>query len=159
MTDPSTEHIFSHPAFDGRSTNRLWIEAVVVVAFWACVFLLTIGERATGPNAPSSLWSLGLVHTAFETVLWLFATPGFFWLTHRFNLERTTWLWSVPLYLGMAFVGAVAIDYTSHVLFPVFQQPYTLARSLAGLGFIEEFSIAVVVVIAGVARAYYLRFR
>jgi signal transduction histidine kinase len=131
----------------------------VVVAFWACVFLLTIGERATGPHAPSSWWSLGLVHTAFENVLWLLATPGFFWLTHRFNLERGTWLWSVPLYLGGAFVGAVMIDYTSHVLFPVFSQPYTLARSLLGFGFIEEISIAMVVVIAGVARAYILRFQ
>ena len=159
MTDQSTEPILSPPIVDRGRTGRLWIEAVVVVAFWACVFLLTIGERATGPNAPSSWWSLGLVHTAFETVLWLLATPGFFWLSHRFNLERTTWLWSVPLYLGAAFVGAVAIDYTSHILFPVFSQPYTLARSLTGFGFIEELSIALVVLIAGVARAYFLRFQ
>ncbi|PQJ36469.1 hypothetical protein BSZ35_12740 [Salinibacter sp. 10B] len=137
----------------------MWIETGVVVAFWACVFLLTIGERATGPHAPSSWWSLGLVHTAFENILWLFATPGFFWLTHRFNLERETWLWSIPLHLGVVFVAAVAIDYTSHILFPVFSQPYTLARSLSGFGFIEEFSIAMVVVIAGVARAYILRFQ
>jgi signal transduction histidine kinase len=139
--------------------RRLWVETGVVVAFWVCVFLLTIGERATGPGAPSSLWSLGLIHTAFENVLWLAVTPAFFWLTRRFGLERGTWPGSVLLYLGTAFGLAVAIDYTSHALFPVFQQPYTLARSLWELGFIEEFSIALVVLMAGVGRAYFLQFQ
>ena len=165
MIDQPTHHVsLEPPSSDADTANgvirrRLWVETGVVVAFWVCVFLLTIGERATGPGAPSSLWSLGLVHTAFENVLWLAVTPGFFWLTRRFGLERGTWPGSVLLYLGTAFGLAVAIDYTSHALFPVFQRPYTLAQSLWGLGFIEEFSIALVVLMAGVGRAYFLQFR
>jgi len=165
VTAPPTPHISPESTPSEGSTGggaiprRRWVEAGVVVAFWGCVFLLTIGERATGPGAPSSWGSLGLVHTAFETVLWLAVTPGFFWLTRRFGLERATWPGAVLLYLGVAFGVAVAVDYTSHVLLPVFRRPYTLAQSLSGLGFIEEFSIALVVLMAGVGRAYFLQFR
>ena len=101
VIDQPTHHVsLEPPSSDADTANgvirrRLWVETGVVVAFWVCVFLLTIGERATGPGAPSSLWSLGLVHTAFENVLWLAVTPGFFWLTRRSGLERGTWPGSV----------------------------------------------------------------
>lgn len=141
------------------SQRRLWVETGLVIAFWTCLFLLTIGERAANPHGPSALWSKGLLHTAFENALWLLATPGFFWLTRRFRLDRSTWMRSILMYFGAASGVAVAVDYLSHVLVPVFSEPYTLARSLVGLGFIEELIIALVVVVAGVARAYFLRFQ
>lgn len=160
MTNQTDQDNSFEPASDGiTSRRRLWIETGLVIAFWTCLFLLTMGERAVGPDRPSSLWSKGLAHTAFENVLWLLATPGFFWLTRRYSLEQATWSRSLPLYLAAAFGAAVAVDYVSHVLFPVFPQPYTLARSLSWLGFIEEFIIALVVLMAGVARAYFLQFQ
>lgn len=156
-----TEQDSVFEAVSGGITNRrrLWFEAGLITAFWTCIFLFTIGERALDPRGPAQLRPGTLLHTAFENALWLLATPGIFWLTRRYSLESNTWPRILLLHLATAFGAAITIDYVSHTLFPVLSRPYSLARSLLDLGFLDELVIALVVLTAGFARAYFLRYQ
>ncbi|ARA94148.1 sensor histidine kinase [Rhodothermaceae bacterium RA] len=156
MTPPSSS--------SNSTTRRLWIEGALVVAFWGMILMLNVGQRAIDPRGGTGITMPVLVITSLEYILWGCLTPAIFWLTRRISLERSDWLRPVLLHIGIAFVVAFVIDAVVHLAFDRLypgQRPwrYHPLHQLLTLRFLDEWITYLVVLAAGFARDYFLRYR
>jgi len=155
-------NLFSPPPV----ARRRWLEAGLVAAFWLLILMLTVGRRTIDPRGPSiatpQLW---LLREALEFLLWGLLTPGIFWLTRRYGFERTEWLRPVLLHVSIAVAVALVIDTFGLLTFNWLLaedgnvMPYDPLSRLVTLGFLDELIIYLVVLAAGFARDYFLRYR
>ncbi|MDX1548156.1 MAG: histidine kinase, partial [Rhodothermales bacterium] len=150
---------------DRRAARRRRIEGVVIVAFWSTLAALDVARRASDPfaGARASLSEGEILYTFLEYGLWVLATPLIFWLTSRFSLERRDWLRLLVLHVVVAVSVSAAADLVSHVLWNTIgvgrPRAVSLGAVLGGFHILPEILLYLVVLAAGFARAYFLRYR
>lgn len=149
-----------------RASRRRWLEAAGIIVFWGCVALLTLMQHAFDPRfgEQGRLLQGEVVQTFLEYSLWAALTPFIFWLSQRSTLERGGWRRMVPLYLFVGVALAVAVDLIDHMLWNALvpagpRRPVSVAFIVDGFHFLGELSLYAVLLLAGFARAYFLRFQ
>ncbi len=152
-------------AADGAppAARRWWAEGALIVGFWGLLFLLTAVQRSTHSRGPDGIVPIELLDTGLEYALWLLLTPAIFWLSRRFSFERERWRRSLAVHVGVALLVASAMNlfgyFTYFTLIYDGERPFQLTRSLLSLSFLDELVIYLVVLAAGFARDYLLRYR
>ncbi len=143
-----------------------WLEGVVIVVFWSAVALLSMFREAFDPRFGEQLSpSRGeVLYTFAEYGLWAALTPFIFWMTHRFALPNRAWHRVVPIYLIVGAIVVLVVDLIQHVfwnsLVPAAPpRPVSLGGVLGNPYLVGEFSLYTFLLIAGLARAYFLRFQ
>ena len=141
-----------------------WIEAGVIVLFWALVALLTVGREALSPHVgPNGNLREGeALYIFLEFTPWMFLTPFLFWVTMRILPDQVGWLRALPLVIVLGVPVAALVDFFDHVFWNTFvtsnrYRPLSLRFILSNFHFLSEFFIYFAVVISGFARAYFLR--
>lgn len=146
--------------------RRRWVEAWLIVSFWACSFMLTVGRSALDPRGRGDSAGLDFVRVADEGVeygIWLLLTPLILWIARKFSFERGVWARRLALHVFLALAAAVAIDGLGHIALhlvidrPI--RPFLLGRSLQTFRFLDELIVYLVVLAAGFARDYFLRYQ
>lgn len=143
--------------------RRWWIEGSLIVLFWGLLYLLDVGQKVIDPRGPDGVSTAELLIPGVEYTVWLLLTPCIFWLSSRFSFERERWLLSVAIHIGAALVVASIINLCAHYAYHTFlftgDRPFQPAQSLLSLRFLDELIIYLVVLGAGFARDYFLRYR
>lgn len=149
-----------------RASRRHLVEAGVIVLFWGFVALLTLVQHAFDPRfgEEGGLRQGEALQTLLEYGLWAAVTPFIFWMSARSTLERGNWRRRLPVYLVVGIVVAVLVDLIDHLLWNALvpggpTRPISLLYIVDGFHFLGELSLYFVLLIAGFARAYYLRFQ
>jgi len=169
----------------GASITRLTPgEIFAIIAFWAFLAVLTAAGRLVDPRVaavaamramrpdPSGANTLALV----EYALWAALTLPIFWMTRRYGGDRPT-LTRAIVFLVIGVVLAVAVDALLQVISrevmprPTFQrapglplprrlQPQPQVRGLfSRFSFLYDFIVYLVVLGAGLARNYFVRYQ
>ena len=144
--------------------RRWWLEFGLIALFWTFVVVLTASQRAIDPRGPQGFPPRELLQISLEYVLWLLLTPGIFWLSRRFGFEGGRRPGRVLLHIGVALLVAVGVDFfgraTFYALLPeVTRWPFDPLGALLRLRFLDELFLYLVVLAAGFARDYFLRYR
>jgi signal transduction histidine kinase len=153
------------PTSTRASARRLWLEGGLVVAFWVLILLLNVGRRAIDPHGPNSVTPTALLEASLEYLLWCVLTPGIFWLARRFGPESKNRLRAIALHVTIALAAAFVMDAFGHFSYDRLMRDesrFDLAefgRHLLVLRFLDELIIYLVVLAAGFARDYFLRYR
>ncbi|MEL6615211.1 MAG: histidine kinase [Bacteroidota bacterium] len=169
-----------------RPASPPWSRATeigLVVGFWSVLGALALVRRQLDPRGPSSGGNEVLILTLAEYGLWALVTLAVFALVHRLRDAPGPRLGRLLLYVAVAFVVAVLVEWVRQSLFAaVFPEAFE-ARQRLGRGrgpfargprtpfepgleaivtrlrFLDEFVIAVAVLIAAFARDALLRLR
>ncbi|GAB5520531.1 MAG: histidine kinase [Rhodothermales bacterium] len=141
------------------------IELLGIVCFWGCIAALNIAQEAmeARPGREAGLRPGEGYYTLAEYATWAFVTPAIFWLCARFDLINPT-ARLLALHLVVAVVVAASVDWMTHWLWNVlvtspWERPLTLGSVFRGFHFLPEVLLYLVVLAAGIARAYILRYR
>ena len=134
------------------------------MGFWAFVVVLMASQRAIDPRGPEGFPPRELFQISLEYVLWLLITPGIFWFSRRFGFEGGQRPGRILLHIGVALLVAVSLDFfgraTFYALLPeVTRWPFDPLGALLRLRFMDELFLYLVVLAAGFARDYFLRYR
>ena len=160
MTKP-TLHI---PSDSTGTRPRWWLEFGLIALFWTFVVVLMASERAIDPRGPEGFPMRELLHITLECALWLLLTPGIFWLSRRFGFEGGRRPGRILLHIGVALLVAIGVDFFSRATFyallpDVTRWPFDPLGALLRLRFMDELFLYLVVLAAGFARDYFLRYR
>ena len=146
--------------------RQRWVEAWLIFSFWACSFMLTVGRSALDARGRGDGGGLDFVRVADEAVeygLWFLLTPLILWIARRFSFERARWAPRLALHVALAFLAAVALDALGHWVLHAMMgrpgRPFTLVRSIQTFRFLDELIVYLVVLAAGFARDYFLRYQ
>lgn len=144
--------------------KQFWIEGGIVVAFWGIIALLNIAENALDPDEVDGGLRPGqALHTILEYATWAIVTPGIFWLSRRFSLERQGWLGRLVLHVFLAIVIAASIDFVEDVYWNALvdgdPRSTSLLDTLTGFRFGDDFLVYITVLAACFARDYFLRYQ
>ena len=152
-------------------------EAALIVGFWAVLGALALVRRSLDPRGPSGVDTPGLIITLAEYGLWAALTPLMFALVRRLRFEPGGRLWRALAYVAAAFAVAVLVEWVRQRLFAtVFPDAFDARWRGGGRGhrprfqpglagivmqfrFLDEFVIAVAVLVAGFARDALVRLR
>lgn len=160
-----------NPEHHSGTLRLRWIEGVAIVAFWGVIVALSLARMAldtrhgrAGQPFPGA--GLGV---SVEFVLWALLTPLIFAFSRRYRLEGSSWPAHLGIHIALAFGVAVAVDVGQHGLlepllgvqlpFAGRYHPLSIWRAVAGLWFLDEFIIYLVVLSAGFARDYFWRYQ
>lgn len=142
--------------------RQRWIEAGIIVAFWGVIALLDIVEDVVDPR-DSGLLPGEALHTVLEHAVWALVTPGIFWLSRRFSLERRDWLRYLFLHLFIAIGVVVSIDLfkrgTWNALTTGHPRSISISGILSSFRFVDELLLYLIVLVAGFARDYFRRYQ
>ncbi|HMB93936.1 MAG TPA: histidine kinase [Rhodothermales bacterium] len=146
------------------ASKRRWVEPLLIVAFWTLIAALTIGRRIIDPHGGQDGIRTGQIWQALlEYGVWAVVTPGIFWLSRRFAVERETWLGRIFLHLSIGVIVATIFDVFGHATYAALvvgeERTFSLANSLLTFRFIDELIIYLTVLAAGFARDYFMRFQ
>jgi two-component system, LytTR family, sensor kinase len=144
-------------------------EVVAIVGFWIVFAVLTTINRVLGYSGSRPL---SAVYEAFFSVLnsclWAGVTPFVFWLAWRFGVERSSRLFSVPLFLG---AGAVIVSLMmlvrAFVWIEVLDYPpvraanlsWSVVETLRSSWFLNDLVTYGGVLAVGFTREYFVRYR
>ena len=170
----------------GASITRLTIgEIIAIIAFWAFLAVLTAAGRLVDPRvAAVAAMRAALrpeVSSGFATVtlleyaLWAVLTLPIFWMTRRFGGDRPT-LVRVLAFLVIGIVLAISVDALLQVMSRQVMGPPRLAAPglrpgvplppphgargvFSRFSFLYDFLVYVVVLGAGLARNYFVRYQ
>jgi signal transduction histidine kinase len=150
-----------------RVRRRRWlVEGAAIVGFWSAVALLSLMQEAFEPRIgePVGLHQGEVLHGFLEFGVWAALTPLIFWMSRRFTLERLGWQPVVPLYVIVGVAIALVVDLIEHALWNALvplapPRPVSLQGTLTNPYLVGEFSLYAFLLIAGFARAYFLRFQ
>ena len=150
------------PSPDAR--RRWWIELGAIALFWTFVVVLMASQRAIDPRGPEGFPLRELLQITLECALWLLLTPGIFWLSRRFGFEGGRRPGRILLHVGVALLVAIGVDFFSRATFyallpEMTRWPFDPAGALLRLRFLDELFLYLVVLAAGFARDYFLRYR
>ena len=151
-------------------------EAALIVGFWGILGALALVRRSLDPRGPSGVDTPGLIITLAEYGLWAALTPLVFALVRRLRFEPGGRLWRALAYVAAAFAIAVLVEWVRQRLFAAAFPDAFDARWRGGRGhrprfqpglagivmqfrFLDEFVIAVAVLVAGFARDALVRLR
>lgn len=147
-----------------KGWRRYGLEIGLIVAFWATIFILTVGQRAIDPRGPGGVSSGEVLNEGLEIALWLLLTPGIFWLSHRFGFDRGTWFRYLFLHITIAFIVAIVLNYIGHVSYHHLvrssrRSPPEFLWTVISLRFLDEFLTYLFILSVGFARDYFWRFQ
>lgn len=124
-----------------------------------------LGEEMLNPYQNGSGLREGeVLYTILSIGTWILITPIIFWLTPRISPERIKWPGAILAIIGLGICVAVVVDFIDHILWNTIipdASPRTLSVLfiLDNFHFLNDFFIYLAVLIAGFARAYFLRFQ
>ncbi|MGI9175353.1 MAG: sensor histidine kinase [Rhodothermales bacterium] len=164
MNDESpTDGLLPHERY--ARAGHWWIEGAIIVAFWSTLAGLDVAQSAFDPRGggQGGMHPGESLYTFLEYALWIVATPVIFWLARRFSFERRGWPGHLLLHVGAAVAVSAAVDLAHHVLWNALMtgrpRPVSLAAVLGGFHFLPELLLYLIVLAAGFARDYFLRYR
>ncbi len=145
-------------------------ELAAIVGFWAVFAALNITNSLFPPfGDPQPLTMRIFLGGAFESLLWMLATPPIFWMTSKFGAAEMTRARRVMLYLIVGVFLALSIDLaieafrTYFLPPPPFRNGFRLAIdpvwAFARGRFLNEYTVFLAVLAAGVARDYFFRYQ
>lgn len=139
----------------------------MIFVFWTSLATLSTVNRMIDPRAFGLRegWPGGVIAFLYaEAWLWALLTPLIFWLSSRFNGERTGWLASVLALLLSGIVIAFAADMILHLLrselLPIPRRrgmAFMFLRGFGRFGILNHLLIYMGVLAAGFAREYFVR--
>ena len=145
---------------------------MLIFAFWTALAVLTAASRLLDPRGPTFQQPLasGPVTLAFaEYYLWAVLTVPIFWLASRVSLEpRGNRLGRVVVFLAVGVVTAMFVDVAMHFMrdalfdMPMPRRrgpPPTWRTGLARLWFLDDLTVYIAVLAAGIARDIFARYR
>ena len=145
-------------------------ELLLIFVFWTSLAALASANRFLDPRGFGyrGISPAGPIAMAFiESWVWAALTPFVFWLSNRFNIERSRGLIQVPalLTIGVSisiivyFVLAVARAQIFDPIVPHRPPPAIFAplRDIGRFRFVNHFLVYVAVLVAGYARKYFVR--
>ena len=145
--------------------RRWWIEGAIIVAFWGTLAALDVAQSTSDPRG-GGRGGMGpgeSLYTFLEYALWVGVTPAIFWLARRFSFERRGWPGRLLLHVGAAVAIPAAVDLAHHVLWNALMdgrpRSVSLAAVLGGFHFLPELLLYLIVLAAGFARDYFLRYQ
>ncbi|HEX7020704.1 MAG TPA: sensor histidine kinase [Gemmatimonadaceae bacterium] len=167
---PETQHEASAATASRASSTRLSPgEILAILAFWAFLAVLTAAGRLLDPRIAAMRPELtsGFVTLAvIEYSLWALLTLPILWMTRRFGGE-TPRLWRVLVFLLIGLVLAVVVDallqeISRHIM-PLppgrrFRRPRPMPLFFR-FEFLYDFMVYMVVLAAGLARNYFVRYQ
>ncbi|MDZ4698907.1 MAG: histidine kinase [Rhodothermales bacterium] len=146
------------------STRWRWIEGGLLVLFWGTFALLAIGREAFNPHfgGSSGLHEGEALYMFLENMVWASMTPVVFWISTRLFPDRIGWLRTILGAAGTGVTMAIVVDMIDHMLWNGIvagrqDRPLSIVYILSNFHFLTEFFVYTVVLIAGYARAYFLR--
>lgn len=147
-----------------NSGKRRWVEPLLILVFWTLIAALTIGRRTIDPRSLQEGVRAGqILQALLEYSVWALITPGIFWLTRRFGVEREGWLGRIFLHLSIAVIVAAIFDVFGHATYAALvageERTFSLVNSLLTLRFLDELIIYLTVLAAGFARDYFMRYQ
>jgi sensor histidine kinase YesM len=147
-----------------RSPLPRLTEGGLIAVFWVTVALLTIAQKAFDPRfSGQEAWkSSEALFTFSKYMIWVVLTPSIFWLIRSISQVKSGW--QQLLFHGLLGIAASAIvHYIYHILWNFFipesPQSKSILFVLSGLHFLPEFFLYLIVLGAGFARDYFLRYR
>lgn len=145
--------------------KRRWVEGVVIVIFWTTLAGLEVAQNAFDPRGGGrgGIRPGEPLYIFLEYALWIVATPLIFWLARHFSFERGSWLQPLFLHGSAAVAISAVVDLTHHMFWNALvigePRPVTLPAVLGGFHFLPELLLYLIVLAAGFARDYFLRYR
>ena len=141
-------------------------ELFFIFLFWTSLATLTVVNRLLDPRGGGfrPVSPAGPIALAFlESWIWAAVTPFVFWLSSRFNAERSRWTARIPILIaagvaisvGVFFLVAMARSEIFEV--PRYRSAITPFREIGRLRFLNQFVTYLAVLAAGFAREYFLR--
>ncbi len=164
MTSASTPSTSSGKSAPPVSPRWRWIEGGLLVLFWGTFALLAIGREAYNPHfgGSSGLREGEALYLFLEYMTWACVTPAIFWVSTRLFPDRIGWLRTILGAVGMGLLVALVVDMIDHMLWNVIvdseqHRALSIVYIFSNFHFLTEFVVYMVVLIAGYARAYFLR--
>lgn len=143
-----------------------WLEAGIIVVFWALVALLTIARTTLDPRSAhqGSLHEGEVLQVFLEYGVWALLTPFLIWIGGRLAYARDRWLRAGLLYVAAGVAVAVAVDLVDHILWNALvvggpPRPVSVPYVLSGFHFLGEFSLYAILLVAGFARSSLIRLK
>jgi two-component system LytT family sensor kinase len=144
-------------------------ELAAIVAFWTVFAALNMTNSLFPPfGDPQPLTMRIFMASAFESLLWMLATPPIFWLTSRFGATEMSRARRALLYLAVGIVLALSVDlaieaFRTYVFPPPFRNGFPPRNrsvwAFARGRFLNEYMVFFAVLAAGVARDYFFRYQ
>ncbi|MEX2399242.1 MAG: sensor histidine kinase [Rhodothermales bacterium] len=169
MYDEAPSNVSASGAVERRTPGGWRLthtEIGAIVVFWLVVGLLSIVQFSFDPRFgdPSPIWTPESAYRAIVFACWCLLTPVVFWFSHRWGPERLDWRRLVFLYFGLGLAAAIGLHLFQHALWNAVvtharPRPVSLAAVLRGLHFLPEFLMLLLILAAGLARDYAVRYR
>ncbi len=142
-----------------------WTEGALIVLFWSLIAVLSIAQHAfdTRSGSPRSFQEGEILHTFLEFAVWAILTPGIFWMSYHFTPKRIGWLRTILLYVLVGVAVTMTVEFIEHFLWNTLvpsrrPRPMSIAFMLRRFHFMGDLSLYGVLLIAGFARVYFLRY-
>jgi len=141
------------------------VEWAFVIGFWTFLAVLRGARGLLDGGDLQQGEALHRMLVAFSNYyFWAFLTPGIFWLSRRYSIERAKWGPRVLLHLAVALLVAMIAQIYSSVVFhsimpPPHSWPFDPFSDLLRLWFFNDLIIYFAVLAAGLARDYFLRYQ
>jgi two-component system LytT family sensor kinase len=141
-------------------------ELFFIFLFWTSLATLTVVNRLIDPRGGGfrPVSPTGPIVLAYlESWIWAAATPFVFWLSSRFNADRSRWVSRAPILIAAGIVLSVLIYFLVALarteIFEVsrYRSAITPFREIGRLRFLNQFVTYLAVLAAGFAREYFLR--
>lgn len=147
-------------------TGSKWpsrVEWGLIVAFWATVVLLSVGQNVLGDASGEIHWGR-IVGELLEYSLWALLTPVIFWFAESLpvaeptDTEHATVARNVGLHATAALTASVVVDLSEDMLGVAFdERSVALLESISRFWFTDELVVYLVILMAGFARSYYFQ--
>jgi signal transduction histidine kinase len=142
-------------------------ELAGIAVFWLVFGSLGVANLFNPPFGEGPSFAIRFVAVGmFGSILWMFATPPVFWMTSRFSVERERRVAIIVVYLIVAFVLAFTVDALGGWMRREFVPPPPgrppRDRPFWGLTrarLVNDYTTALAIIAAGVARDYFARYR
>jgi two-component system, LytTR family, sensor kinase len=137
-------------------------ELAIVFIFWTSLATLSVvnqlldprgyGFRLVSPAGPIAM-------TYLEWWMWAAFTPFIFSLSSRLSIERSRWVWRIPVLVAIGCVVALVISLIlGFVRTEIFEVPrFTRRIDFGRFRFVNQLLVYFAVLAAGYAREYFLR--
>lgn len=132
----------------------------MIVAFWICVWMLTIGRAVVDPWSGEAAGTAHLLAEGFELALWMILTPVVFGIATRLPLDRDRWAQVVGTHLVIGLVVASVVnglDGLGRLWAEPGVQSWQPIQDWINLSFAHELAVYLAILAAGFARNYFYR--
>ncbi len=141
------------------------VELAFIIGFWTFLAVLSGARGLLDGGDLQQGEALRRMLVAFSNYyFWALLTPGIFWLSRRYSIERANWSLRVLLHLAVALIVAMIAQVYFSVMFhsimlPPHTWPFDPLSDLLQLWFFNDLIIYFAVLAAGLARDYFLRYQ